>query len=319
MNLMDTASLARQRPQSTGMDTAVFHTVTGTTGGDTVGNSKSLEWDEDDTLSIQPGQREKSQLLGDDDSDHSNSHSLIGDHCQDSDSDEWFMKYSSKTRDLLRDMFGQDAVTRPDKGDTGIILDKAQRDVLSETWRAEKPTKISAFKDTYRSVFPVSAEAEEFLYVPSLDNIILNLLIKRFEKERRKAAMADCGLNDSREVRNHIWNLPLTHEGICGSGLEQKLKERVEMNKQISDLLPEVDRKPKRKNSAPVDQPWKRTRFTETRLQPYRPYHQPYNVGTVRPQFHASASAKYTRFPKSSTAKSATPSRRSGELETYKH
>ncbi|KAH3812022.1 hypothetical protein DPMN_140443 [Dreissena polymorpha] len=30
MNLMDFACLARQRPQSTGMDTAVFHTVTGT-------------------------------------------------------------------------------------------------------------------------------------------------------------------------------------------------------------------------------------------------------------------------------------------------
>ncbi|KAH3849987.1 hypothetical protein DPMN_092392 [Dreissena polymorpha] len=297
---MDTASLARQRPQSTGMDTAVFHTVTGTTGGDTGGNSKSNEWDEDDTLSIQPGQREKSQLLGDDDSDHSNSHSLIGDHCQDSDSDDRFMKYSSKTRDLLRDMFGQDVVTRTEKGDTVIILNKAQRDVLSETWRAEKPTKVSAFNDSYRSVFPVSAEAE-FLCVPSLNNIILNLLIKRFgSKEsvksqqlysqplrdleklafqeqhaarmgivnnvymqqalgnllnvltdkdvkidnaiqcvrdifamntksldqlgrtgaihhmvRRKAAMADCGLNDSREVRNQIWNLPLTHEGIC--------------------------------------------------------------------------------------------------------
>ncbi|KAH3812023.1 hypothetical protein DPMN_140444 [Dreissena polymorpha] len=52
-------------------------------------------------------------------------------------------------------MFGQDAVTRPDKGDTGIIVDKAQRDVLSETWIAEKPTKVSAFKDCYRSVFPV--------------------------------------------------------------------------------------------------------------------------------------------------------------------
>ncbi|KAH3753732.1 hypothetical protein DPMN_188375 [Dreissena polymorpha] len=93
---MDTASLARQRPQSTGMDTAVFHTVTGTTGGDTVGKSKSFEWDEDDTLSIQPSQRDKSQLLGDDDSDHSNSQTLIGDHCQDSDSDDRFMKYSGK-------------------------------------------------------------------------------------------------------------------------------------------------------------------------------------------------------------------------------
>ncbi|KAH3753733.1 hypothetical protein DPMN_188376 [Dreissena polymorpha] len=125
---------------------------------------------------------------------------------------------------------------------------------------------------------------------------------------RRKAAIADCGLNDFREVRNQIWNLPLTHEGIGGSGLEQKLKERVEMNKQISDLLPEVDRKSKRKNSAPVDQPWKRPRCTETRQQPYRPYHQAYNVGTVRPQFHASATAKYPRFPKSSTAKSTTVS-----------
>ncbi|KAH3715051.1 hypothetical protein DPMN_057755 [Dreissena polymorpha] len=77
-------------------------------------------------------------------------------------------------------MFVQDAVTRPDKGDTGIILDMAQRDVLSETWKAEKLTKVSAFKDSYPSVFPVSAEAEELLCVPSLDNTISNLLIKRY-------------------------------------------------------------------------------------------------------------------------------------------
>ena len=62
----------------------------------------------------------------------------------------------------------------------------------------------------------------------------------------------------TREVRNQIWNLPLSHDGICGSGLEQNLKERVEMNKQISDLLPEVERKPKRKAHSPCNQPWKR-------------------------------------------------------------
>ncbi|KAH3751034.1 hypothetical protein DPMN_185576 [Dreissena polymorpha] len=86
MNLMDTASLARQRPQSTGMDTAVFHTVTGTTGGDTMRMTRYPY----------------NQLLGDDDSDHSNSLSLINDHCQDSDSDDRFMKYYN-------------SVTKPDK------------------------------------------------------------------------------------------------------------------------------------------------------------------------------------------------------------
>ena len=79
--LLDTASLARERPQSTCSDTAVAHTVTGTTGADTVG----YELHDDDTLSIQPGQQERTQLLGDDESLHSNSpshaNSLIGDHC----------------------------------------------------------------------------------------------------------------------------------------------------------------------------------------------------------------------------------------------
>jgi len=392
--LLDTASLARQRPQSTCRDTTVAHTVTGTTGADTVG----YELHDDDTLSIQPGQQERTQLLGDDESLHSNSpshaNSLIGDHGvnnDDSDTDDRFMKYSRTTHDLLRDMFGQDATTKPDKGVAGIVLDKAQRDVLSETWRADKPAKISSFKESYRTVFPVAEEAEEFLRVPSLDAIVSSLLMKRYGSKasvksqqlysqplrdleklafqgqhaarmgivinlymqqalgnllrvlsdkdanidsaiqcvrdifamntksldqlgrtgaihhlvRRKAAMADCGLNDSREVRNQIWNLPLSHDGICGSGLEQKLKERVEMNKQISDLLPEVERKPKRKAHSAGDQHWKRPRYADDRQQSYRPYQQSYHTGTSRPQYRPTATATFPRFPKSSTPKSS--------------
>ena len=107
--LLDTAKLARQRPQSTYRDTTVAHIVTGTTVADTVG----YELHDDDTLSIQPGQLERTQLLGDDEFLHSNSpshaNSLIGDHCvnnDDSNTDDRFMKYSSTTHDLLRDMFG---------------------------------------------------------------------------------------------------------------------------------------------------------------------------------------------------------------------
>ena len=122
---------------------------------------------------------------------------------------------------------------------------------------------------------------------------------------RRKATLEDTGLNDSKNIKNHIWTLPLSHEGIFGPGLEQKLKERVEINKQISDLLPEVDRKGKRKQLSSSDQSWKRPKFSDDRQQSFKPYQQKYS-GTSRQQYRPGATGStYPRFPKSTGTKSA--------------
>ena len=60
----------------------------------------------------------------------------------------------------------------------GICLDQAQIDTLSKTWLCEHPEKLSAFRDEYRSVFPVHDSSLETLQVPSLDDLLEPMLSK---------------------------------------------------------------------------------------------------------------------------------------------
>ena len=60
---------------------------------------------------------------------------------------------------------------------TGICLDQAQIDTLSKTWRCEHPERFSAFRDEYRSVFPVHDSSLETLQVPSLGDLLIYLLM----------------------------------------------------------------------------------------------------------------------------------------------
>jgi hypothetical protein len=74
--------------------------------------------------------------------------------------------------------------------------------------------------------------------------------------------MADTGLQDVRDVKYHILRLPFSHESGFGTGLEQKLKERKDLNNQLLDLLPEADRKRKLPpSSATTGSYWKKPRF----------------------------------------------------------
>jgi hypothetical protein len=43
-------------------------------------------------------------------------------------------------------------------------------------------------------------------------------------------------------VKDHIFRLRFSHAGVFGTGHEQKLKERKDLNNQVSDVLPETDR-----------------------------------------------------------------------------
>jgi hypothetical protein len=80
---------------------------------------------------------------------------------------------------------------------------------------------------------------------------------------RRKAAMADTSLQDVRNLKNHIFRYPFSHEGVFGTGLEQKLKERKKLNNHFKICcLPETDRKRKLPpSSATTGFYWKKLRF----------------------------------------------------------
>ncbi|KAH3840431.1 hypothetical protein DPMN_113880 [Dreissena polymorpha] len=76
--------------------------------------------------------------------------------------------------------------------------------------------------------------------------------------------MADTGLKEFKGTKTHVWELPLTHDGVFGERLEKKLKERQEINKQLSVLLPEVDRERKfpSTSATPSGTQWKRQCFS---------------------------------------------------------
>ena len=58
---------------------------------------------------------------------------------------------------------------------------------------------------------------------------------------RRKAAISDSGLSSVKDVQNKVASLPLSGDGVCGKGLEDKLKQRKEQREQLTDLLPEYN------------------------------------------------------------------------------
>ena len=61
--------------------------------------------------------------------------------------------------------FGEDAFVKSKKK-TGIVLKQNQIEVLNEAWRADDPTRISAFKENYKHAFPIHDSSESFLMYP---------------------------------------------------------------------------------------------------------------------------------------------------------
>lgn len=291
------------------------------------------ETQEEDILSIQPGQKERRCLDTDSDckSVDRTSHSCSDNVAENTDSR--FSKY--KTAEVseeqgLKEIFGQDACTGKDQNSLGIILDKSQMDILSESWRCSQPDKLTAYKENYKASFPVNEKSEELLKVPSLDDIVETFLIKRFSTKacfkrarslhtthlreierlayqaqlaskigisinvylqqalrvllqelktdkpnldlavqtvrdifamstktldqigragayshmiRRKATVVDMGLENVKDVAKQADLLPLTGDGVMGSSFETKLKDRKEKNKEMKDLIPEIEHK----------------------------------------------------------------------------
>ena len=149
---------------------------------------------EDDQVSLQPGQRERQSLgLMPSDKDEQSSgdeqrHSEQGDMSR-------FGKYTVQTssekdsgpltHDMLVEMFGEDAQSNSSASKKGLCLDKAQVDILNNSWRCQFPDKLSAYRETNKQFFPISESTEKTLQVPSLDEISERLPIK---KHGRKSA-----------------------------------------------------------------------------------------------------------------------------------
>lgn len=53
-------------------------------------------------------------------------------------------------------------------------------EILSESWRSCQSDKLTAYKENYKSSFPIREKSEDLLKVPSLDDIVETFLIKRF-------------------------------------------------------------------------------------------------------------------------------------------
>lgn len=79
--------------------------------------------------------------------------------------------------DKLSQMFKEEIP--PDNNeskDTGLILDEAQIRMLNQSWRIQRPDRLTAFKDEYRSCFPLHEQSMPYLTVPSLDDLLEPML-----------------------------------------------------------------------------------------------------------------------------------------------
>ena len=137
------------------------------------------DFDLEDVISLQTGQAEAKEL-------DLESQSNLSEHVQEQGQiDDRSVKYklsensSEETQQVLLDMFGDDACVKKSSSGEGVLLDKAQRDILNESWRISTPSRLTAYRDSYKNSFPVHERSEEFLKVPSLDDIVEHFLIKR--------------------------------------------------------------------------------------------------------------------------------------------
>ena len=105
--------------------------------------------DDEDILSLQLGQVEARDL----DLDTHINVSVIQ-RAEDNTLDH-FLKYKSdenvseETRQILLDLFGDDACVRKAGMPTGIVLDKTQSDILNQSWRISAPDKLTAYREAY--------------------------------------------------------------------------------------------------------------------------------------------------------------------------
>ena len=86
-------------------------------------------------------------------------------------------KSSTKSLNVLSKIFG-DNITDDNSERTGLLVDESQANILENSWRSKHPERLTAFKDEYRSCFPVNEQSMSLLQVPSLDDLLEPMLNK---------------------------------------------------------------------------------------------------------------------------------------------
>ncbi|CAG2186308.1 Receptor-type guanylate cyclase gcy-9,Adenylate cyclase,Receptor-type guanylate cyclase gcy-7,Receptor-type guanylate cyclase gcy-22,Receptor-type guanylate cyclase gcy-11,Guanylyl cyclase GC-E,Receptor-type guanylate cyclase gcy-17,Retinal guanylyl cyclase 1,Receptor-type guanylate cyclase gcy-12,Guanylate cyclase 2G,Olfactory guanylyl cyclase GC-D,Receptor-type guanylate cyclase gcy-3,Receptor-type guanylate cyclase gcy-23,Receptor-type guanylate cyclase gcy-20,Receptor-type guanylate cyclase gcy-19,Reti len=80
----------------------------------------------------------------------------------------------NKNVNFLAKIFKEDIAK--EKSSLGLVLDQTQVDILESSWRSKNPERISAYKEEYKSVFPIHDSSVEFLQVPKLDDLLEPML-----------------------------------------------------------------------------------------------------------------------------------------------
>ena len=129
---------------------------------------------------------------------------------------------------------------------------------------------------------------------------------------RRKATVADTGLHEYKDLQKTALTAPLTGEGVFGKEFEQKLKDRQDKDKQLKELMPELNSRSayaKRKIST-VDSQNKRPRFAEESNRNYRPeqrsvsFKRPFGRPNTKPAAATkSSTVNNFRFPTNNSRK----------------
>ena len=83
---------------------------------------------------------------------------------------------SNLKNNYLSKLFTDDLCDNSENSDMGLVLDDAQVDILSHSWRSKNPERLSAYKDEYRTCFPIHENARDILQVPSLDDLLEPML-----------------------------------------------------------------------------------------------------------------------------------------------
>ena len=111
-----------------------------------------------------------------------------------------FGKYTSKveTKNKLCEIFGSDAQTTKDISDDGLMLDDSQKQILANSWHNPNPMKMSSYRDSYKTAFPVHENTRDLLQVPTLDDTIESLLVKKYG---HKAAFGNSHSLYNRQMR----------------------------------------------------------------------------------------------------------------------
>lgn len=79
-----------------------------------------------------------------------------------------------KRPNLLSKVF-KDEVKKQESS-VGLVLDQAQVEILEGSWRSSNPDRLTAYKEEYRSCFPLHESSEQFLTVPTLDDLLETML-----------------------------------------------------------------------------------------------------------------------------------------------